>query len=276
MIAIPQRKIWTPWERPAPRRPSLRDRRSWWRRLIDPLALYANGDGLLDGTGADMLDASGNEMIDGGSQTCCLYQARDCATGALQSLYVKKSQFPSFPSTYFFKLSGTCYYVQTSDKVACSNTPNVSGATSYASCAACTGGGGGGAPCACAWPAGLSATYTVSGFGSLGTCPDCDPDTTDPAWDGTLNHIGGGCVWWAADSSFDPLSINGAMLDITYTQVVLNTTACRWELYIACGSVINPTQTMWSGYKTTGSTPAGTYSFVSSDCGNTTPTMTVA
>ena len=135
----------------------------------------------------------------------------------------------------------------------------------------------GGAPCECAWPDGLAATYTVSGFGSLSACPECDTDTADLAWDGTLNHVGAGCVWWAADAEFDPLSINGVMLDITYTQVLLRTSSpCRWELYIACGSGINPTQTMWAGYKLGGSTPAGTYTFVSSDCGNTTSTMTVA
>ena len=136
---------------------------------------------------------------------------------------------------------------------------------------------GGAAPCECAWPAGLGSIYTVSGFAGLAACPTCDADSTDPPWDGSLHHVGAGCVWWAADASFDPLNINGVMLDITYTQVLLRTTTpCRWELYIACGSAINPTQTMWAGYKTGGSTPAGTYSFVSSDCGNTTATMTVA
>lgn len=129
-----------------------------------------------------------------------------------------------------------------------------------------------GAPCACAWPTGLNAVYTVAGTASIGTCPLCDPDTTDPAWDGTFNHIGGACVWWAADASFDPLSINGVMLDFTYTQILLKTTVpCRWEMYIACGSNTNPTQTMWRGIKTTGSTPAGTYTFQGSDCGNTGP-----
>jgi hypothetical protein len=33
---------------------------------------------------------------------------------------------------------------------------------------------------------------------------------------------------------------------------------------------------MWVGYKTTGDTPAGTYDFVSSECGNTQATMTVS
>jgi len=134
-----------------------------------------------------------------------------------------------------------------------------------------------GSPCECSWPDGLSATYTVSGFGELSACSECDADTADPPWDGTLNHIGGGCVWWAADAEFDPLSINGVMLDITYTQVLLRTSSpCRWELHIACGSAINPTQTMWAGYKSGGDTPAGTYLFMSSDCGNTTGTMTVS
>ena len=142
-----------------------------------------------------------------------------------------------------------------------------------------TNGCGSTGPCSCTWPDGLSATYTVSGLGSLSPCPSCDA-STDPPWDGVFHHTGAGCIWWAADAAFDPRSINGDMLDITYTQILLRTTTtpCRWEMYIACTSVINPTATMWSGYKTwaPGSTPAGTYSLVSSDCGNTTPTLTVA
>lgn len=139
------------------------------------------------------------------------------------------------------------------------------------------GSGGGPAPCACSWPTGLSSTYTVSGFGGLSACSTCDSSGA-AAWSGQLNHTGSGCIWWAADAGFDPLSISGKMLDITYTQLLLRTTVtpCRWELYIACTSLVNPTKTMWSGYKTTSSTPAGTYSFVASDCGNSTPTMTVA
>jgi hypothetical protein len=123
----------------------------------------------------------------------------------------------------------------------------------------------------------MNGSYTVAGFGGLAVCGTCDA-SADPAWTGVFNHIGGGCVWWAADAFFDPLSINGVSLDITYTQILLNTTStpCRWEMYIACGSAINPTQKLWYGYKTGGSSPAGTYSFVGSDCGNTGPaTLTV-
>lgn len=140
-----------------------------------------------------------------------------------------------------------------------------------------TTGCGSPAPCTCAWPTGLNTVYTVSGWSSLSTCPNCD-SSTDPVWTGALNHIGSGCIWWAADTSFDPLSINGSMLDITYTQVLLRTNLpCRWELYIACGSAINPTQTMWFGYKNGGLTPAGVYTRAGSDCGNTMPTtMTVS
>lgn len=131
-------------------------------------------------------------------------------------------------------------------------------------------------PCVCTWPDGLAATYTVSGWEALAACTDCDA-SGDPAWGGDLHHIGAGCVWWAADESFDPLSINGHTLDITYTQVLLRTTAtpCRWELYIACTSATHPTRTLWSGYKIGGTTPAGTYTFVASDCGNTTGTMKI-
>ena len=137
--------------------------------------------------------------------------------------------------------------------------------------------GGPPAPCTCSWPTGLASTYTVSGFGSVSACPSCDA-SSDPAWSGTLYHVGAGCVWWAADASFDPLSINGRKLDITYTQIVLRTTdPCRWELYITCTGVADPTAVMWYGYKTTGTTPAGTYTFVGSDCGVTGPgTMSVA
>jgi hypothetical protein len=135
MTALARPQLWIPGAPSLLRRP--RRVRRWLRALLDPLAHFVSGDQLLDDSGNDMLDDSGNDMLDGGSAVCCIYQARDCATNTLQSLYVRKSQFPAFPATYYFKLSGTCYYVQTSDKVACSNTPNVSGETAFASCAAC-------------------------------------------------------------------------------------------------------------------------------------------
>jgi len=135
------------------------------------------------------------------------------------------------------------------------------------------GSGGGPAPCFC--PSGLASTYTVAGFGGLAGCNGCD-SSTDGAWTGGLNRVGTGCTWWAADDNFDPLSINGTKLHITYTQVTLNVTACRWELYISCSASGLPPVDMWVGYKTTGNTPAGTYNFVSSDCGNTQGTMTVS
>ena len=137
--------------------------------------------------------------------------------------------------------------------------------------------GGGPAPCTCTYPTGLASTYTVSGFGSLGACPECDT-STDAAWPGTMYHVGAGCSWWAANATFDPYSINGHTLDIAYTQLRLNGSAspCRWELVITCGSTLNPSKILWLGYKTTGLTPVGTYAFSSSDCGNTAPTMTVS
>ena len=135
--------------------------------------------------------------------------------------------------------------------------------------------GGGGSPAPCVCPPGLASTYTVSGFGGLAGCDGCD-SSTDGEWSGALYHVGTGCAWWAADDNFDPLSINGTKLHITYTQLILSTTACRWELYIACSAPALPPVKMWVGYKTTGNTPAGTYSLASSDCGNTQATMTVS
>jgi hypothetical protein len=136
---------------------------------------------------------------------------------------------------------------------------------------------GGGSPCECTYPTGLSATYTVSGFGALSTCSGCDA-STDPPWPGTMYNVGSGCIWWALDDDFDPFSINGHSLEISFTQLRLNGVAspCRWELVISCGSLVNPSKILWLGYKTTGLTPVGTYTFSSSECGNTTPTMTVA
>jgi hypothetical protein len=129
----------------------------------------------------------------------------------------------------------------------------------------------------CTCPSPPPATVTVSGVAGIAggcSCPlPCDSDSTDPNWDGTLYNANGvDCVWWAADTNFDPLSLNGLMLDIAYTQLLLRTsvTPCRWELYIACGSNTNPTCTMWYGYKYGGGY-AGTYGFVGSDCGLTGP-----
>ena len=138
-----------------------------------------------------------------------------------------------------------------------------------------TGCGGSPAPCSCT--GGLGNVYTVSGFAGLSGCSGCDA-SSDPVWDGKLYQTGTACLWWALDPGFDPFSINGVSLDITYTQLLLRTTVspCRWELYIACGSLVNPTKTMWAGWKTTGSTPVGTYTFVSSDCGNTVGSLMVS
>ena len=151
-------------------------------------------------------------------------------------------------------------------------------ATPYHLTDGCASGGGGPAPCACGYPTGLAPTYTVNGAAGIVGCPTCtDATGGTPAWEGTLHHASG-CVWWAADASFDPLSIGGKQLDITYTQILLrtNVTPCRWELYIACLRSGFASPNIWYGYKTTGSTPAGTYSFVGSDCGITTATMTVS
>ena len=131
------------------------------------------------------------------------------------------------------------------------------------------------APCSC--PGSLATTYTVSGFGGLSPCPTCDA-STDPQWPGTVYQTGRACLWWALSPTFDPYSINGVALDVSYTQILLNTAVspCRWELYIACASTLFPTKTMWAGQKLTDPNPTGTYTLVSSDCGNTTPTMTVS
>jgi hypothetical protein len=159
------------------------------------------------------------------------------------------------------------------------NTSNLlrTSSTPYHLATSCPPDNGGDAPCVCTYPTGLSSTYTVSGFGSLVPCGGCD-SSSDPPWPGTMYHVTTGCIWWATDATFDPFSINGHILDISYTQLRLNGTAspCRWELAICCGSVLFPTKIMWVGYKTAGTTPVGIYDFASSDCGNTTPTMSVA
>lgn len=113
MIAIPQRRLWVPdWMR-AP---------AWFTggRVLKP--------------GGRSLASAGQQLTPNATATCCLYQARDCATNTLQSLYLKKSQFPSFPSTYYFKYSGTCYYVQSTDTAPCNSTPLVTGETAETDC----------------------------------------------------------------------------------------------------------------------------------------------
>jgi len=231
------------------------------------------------GPGGWIFNSSGGEFKDSGTSSCCFREARKCADNSLSGLTLRVSDIPASNAAKR-DADGLCYYWSNSDPILrCAKTDF----GSFSSITGCSDSlcGGTPAPCSCAAGGPYNAIYTVAGFGGLSCCNLCDDNATAPcpctAWDGTLNRVNTTCTWWAANVNFDPLSYaNTCRLDITYTQVVLDTTLCQWNLFIACYSQTNPTQVMWAGVKTTGLTPAGTYSFVSSDCGNSTATMTVS
>lgn len=283
MSAIPYPKLWTPWTRPS--RPALRDRRSWLRRLIDPIAAYATGDVMLDSSGNVMLDSSGNVLLDGGSQSCCLYQARLCSDNSLAGVYVKKSQFPSFPSTYYFKTSGgTCMYAQSSDAAPCDSTPLVTGETAVASCSdsACT---------LCPDGTGLSTTYTITGWN--GTFPDANdifwcgnpctgavpsalvatkitPGSPGPTaeWSYTTPCVtgccgGSGAAWTIPINGTGCATLAGGGIRICDVNDFGGPYYGKWELSVVLDYHVTDspfTYTVaWVGYKPNSADPTGTY-----------------
>lgn len=110
-------------------------------------------------------------------------------------------------------------------------------------------------PCVC--PGGLSTTYLVSGWDTLGTglCGTAciaEGDCTGTNFTGVLTLLVP-CEWVCASST----CLNG-MLSTIY--VILNNTSatCFWQLYFECNVGISGC-TYWYGWKSTGLTPAGTY-----------------
>lgn len=258
MSAIPHPNLWIPGER---FRDSLARKRNWLRRLRAPWVNFTGEDYVDATTGKLVVDATtGKQEVNSGSGNgCCLYQARDCATNTLQSLYVKKSQFPSFPSTYYFKYSGTCYYVQSSDVATCNSTPLVTGETGYASCAAC----GTCTPCPTTLtsPSSLLVTGWASAFGScISGCPDFD--TTTPNWDGVITYTSPSlwqcsnslrCLSPKAPSAFERWDFRQATLYYSFS-----TDPCNWLLDMT-GSSVGYRYTMLCSSGLT--SPAGTYAF---------------
>jgi hypothetical protein len=127
MSAMPFPTIWTP-----PRR-KIWQRPRWWK---NPFHAMAAGDAMLDADGYRMLNADGSAMLDSGSGECCLFQARLCSDNTLAAMYVRKSQFPAFPATFYFydSPSATCYYVQSTDTAPCTSTP-IASPTTITNCA---------------------------------------------------------------------------------------------------------------------------------------------
>lgn len=145
MSTIPHPNLWIPGER---FRDSLARKRNWLRRLRAPWVNFSGEDYVDATTGKLVVDATtGEQKVNSGSGNgCCLYQARKCSDDSLAGIYVNKSQFPSFPSTFTFWDGTQCLYAQASDVAPCNSSP-LATVVAYADCSACTSAhGGGGAP----------------------------------------------------------------------------------------------------------------------------------
>ena len=115
------------------------------------------------------------------------------------------------------------------------------------------------APCVC--PAGLGTCYRLKDYndGDIAPCSDCH-DMVLPVWDGSFDRWID-CVWQLmANVSMSGKLLTGSTMFDSLTRIILRTVFypgdCRWELRIAC---YGGASLIWLGFKTTGLTPAGTY-----------------
>ncbi|HEY2586884.1 MAG TPA: hypothetical protein VGI81_14155 [Tepidisphaeraceae bacterium] len=306
-IITPQRRIWTPADPFATVCPNcgkrvrraadwLRRKRAWLRRrLLDPLALFAAGDGFVDSSGNDVIDASGNDEVDGGAGTCCLFQARDCPTSALRSLYVPKSKIVAAGGVYYFESGGVCYSASLSDPAPCNSTPLVTGETAVTSCSdsACSSPT---CPSCQTTPSTFMCTGWAGGFPCGNSTVCANPNSLD--WDGTLVQQTGNCNLWVAPPNvvggvdYFPSVPNQLVarywtmamtLDCGNAGVIPGLASNSWGLVVfledSCGTI---SYTISYQKTTPGGTPPGTYLPISgqdgavSTCGATSPTLTIA
>jgi len=113
-------------------------------------------------------------------------------------------------------------------------------------------------------PEGLADSYAIADLTGLTHCSECTY-TCDSYenWDGTLTKQPAGepCEWWAQNAngygngSGECLHIDGVKLVGTAVYLQTIGSSAWWELYIHCyvDSIV------WGGWKSTGSTPVGTY-----------------
>jgi hypothetical protein len=123
------------------------------------------------------------------------------------------------------------------------------------------------AACDAGWPS----CYRLAGYSDhdLTACGGCEV-SAESAWDGTFADYGtAGCpdiaAWFVTGL---PLSVDGCILYyISFIQ--FSGPAGYYVLTVVCYDATNDlTYPVWLGYKYDGASPAGTYTFDSSDCGN--------
>ena len=116
------------------------------------------------------------------------------------------------------------------------------------------------APCFC--PTGLATSYAIMVDG-ITACTNCSAGncSTFEDWDGTFQFLSN-CRWLALNANYTTWPIGHCFqlddVDLSVAQIELNTGLCQWVLTLNCFNSSSG-NTLWQGIKTTGLTPAGTY-----------------
>lgn len=148
---------------------------------------------------------------------------------------------------------------------------------SYGTCLACTDATGP-VPTSCVPATWTGTSYQITGWpASVVACSSGDI-ITNTLWDGSFDYFNS-CNWLASNVGGNPPAIldsgankrriaNGGTSDDD-TALRLDP-GVKWRLSIAHRLNVSPgdIEQVWVGNKTVGNTPAGTYTFESSECGN--------
>lgn len=123
-------------------------------------------------------------------------------------------------------------------------------------------------PATCPGVPPLDTQYHIEPYvdGQLTPCVACNA-SANPAWTGLFDHQAA-CLWQAPATK----SISGKQLTPGQSTIILND-GVSWTMIIACQNPVT-FEVIWTGTKTSGSTPAGPYTR-DSGC-DATPTLTVA